>query len=214
MSHRVAVLALALLACAGGSSPVKVVGGEESLKTLLPWHEQTVNVVEVTQQWDFIRATLQSGDLSLDVYTPADEACGVILQKGKHATYQGTGRWGVLVGTTGSCHVAGTAELAEYRDRAYTRDEAASLEPAPSFFKTAHQNGGIWVRGQFPYARLLGFPPGDSVLVLPASDECKKVIDGGSALMLFHDMGQNVYTLEAHGARCAATGILDPNVTE
>ena len=204
--------ALLMLACAGGS-PVKLVGGTESLKTLLPWHQQTVTVVEATHQWGFIRATLQSGSLSLDVYTPADDGCDGIVQKGQQATYRGTGRWGILVGATQNCHVAGTAELVEYRDRSYTGGRADVADPAPSYFKTAHQNGEIWVRGQFPYASIFGFPPGDSILVLPGSANCHKVVSDGSAMMIFHDWGPTVYTLEANSERCEVKGIIDPNVT-
>ncbi len=106
--------------------------------------------------------------------------------------------------------VAGTGTLPEFRDRQGTGQVPDTLERKTAFFKIVHQNGEIWVRGQFPFARLLGFMADDLILVLPANDDCKAASSGDSAFMKFRQMGSTVFILEASSARCVVSGVIDP----
>jgi hypothetical protein len=194
-----------MLGCAGGS-PIKIVGG----MPLRPNHEQSVVVEHTTSQWGFIKATLGAEGHSLGVYFHDDSTCGAVVKKGATLTYHGTGRFGSVSGPGGSCVVAGTSALPEFRDRQGTVVIPDTLDRKTAFFKIAHQNGEIWVRGQFPFARLLGFMPDDLILVLPATDDCKAASSGDSAFMEFRQMGSTVFILEASSARCVVSGVIDP----
>ncbi len=202
----VCAVALVTLGCAGGS-PIKIVGG----MPLRPDHQQSVVVEHTTSKWGFIKATLGADGHSLGVYFHDDATCGAVVKKGATLTYHGTGRFGRVAGPAGSCVVAGTAALPEFRDRQSTTGYTTpSLDPKTAFFKIVQQNGEIWVRGQFPFARQLGFMADDLIMVLPANDDCKAASSGDSAFMLFRQAGSTVFILEASSARCVVSGVIDP----
>lgn len=199
-------------ACAGGQ-PVTLVGGPKSLESLIPWHQQTMTVEEITQQHGFLLVDLGGSATSMQAYYLDNPQCRSVFKKGSQVTFQGTDRFGQASTASGVCLAIGTRELVAFRNTQYSTDPEGRVEGMTAVFKTlyADTGGEIWLRGQFPYAKQLGFMWDDLIMIVPASEACKKATAQGTALMYYNDSGARVFILTAGGARCSATGVIDPS---
>lgn len=212
---RTSILALALLVAGCANSPIKLVGGPQSLKTLSPWYQQSLSVADVTQDGDFLLADFEGGTeggtTSMRAYFAANAACRAALTKGAAVTYSGGDRFGSVDGPQGVCHSVGTRDLVSFRDAQYSTDPMARAQGANAVFKKVRDQGEIWLRGQFPYASELGFMADDLIMIVPKSQVCEQASAQGTALMYYYDSGSRVFMLVANAARCPVVGVIDPS---
>ncbi len=167
-------------------------------------------VTRAEERGGFIDATLAGAAGVLRLFAPPSEVCRRVLAPEASVEFamEGAGR---LTREGESCDAAGIGPLEELRRR--RGNPAGLIVPrAQASYRVVYGDAaGIFLRGRFPLASLLGWSGGDdSIAVVSASPVCREVAARGVASLEYRARGKVALLLVATPEPCVIEALIRP----
>jgi len=177
-----------------------------------------LSVVRLVPRGQYLEVSLLGHGLSLDVYTPRNEACSRVLEPEVQVDYVERGIAGRLERDGRSCDAVGIGGSRVRRARQPRGSDLRSspIPRAQATFREIHRDEEvILARGRFPLASRVGWRgAGDTVAVVPNDEICRGALEGGVASMEYRPAGRTTLSLVGSGALCPIIGLILPLGTE
>jgi len=208
--RRRAVAFCAAICLIAACSTVKETVQSATQKPTIPGTGKTVAVSEVSERGGYLEATLAT-EVPMSFYFAPSEACRAVLVEEGEVEYREEGTFGEVGGSAGICLAEGTSTLRTWRDRYATRRNVKGKpREIVRFKKTYEDDSVLMIRGRLTLAALLGMMSDDVVGVLPASSDCRSLVEQGEAFMNYQRSIGPVFYLTGAELRCDFLGIARP----
>ncbi len=179
----------------------------------VPGLRTPATVTEVVQRDVYLDVLLDSSFWSVRFFFPTGETCRRILAPQASVTYVQRGPWGEVQDEEGErCVPAGIASLRTWRNRKPRPRTSAPVPRRPASFRIVYQDTEyVFARGFFPLASAISWTGGnDTIAVIPNTEPCQHLIEGGTASMEFRPAGPDPFRLVSREGRCPLVGFIQP----
>ncbi len=179
----------------------------------MPGLRTEATVTDVVLRDVYLDVLLESPFWSLRYFFPASEICRRILAPQASVTYVSLGPWGEIQDVQKErCVPAGIGSLQTWRNR---KPRPRSRSPIPrrqASFRIVHLDEAYaFARGFFPLASAIGWTGGnDTIGVIPNTEACRPLIEGGTASMEFRPVGPEPFRLVSAAGTCPLAGFIQP----
>lgn len=169
-------------------------------------------VAHVAEINGYLDAQLEDSRRTVRTFLPANTTCRSVAKPGSQVRFESAGAYGTLERNDQRCIAAGIGSLAWWRNKRPRPNTASPVPSAMASYRTTYSDESVvFLRGNFPLARLLGFTAlGDGIAVVPNTPICQRPIQQGSATLEYFFGGRNVLTLSSSDGRCPIQGLLRP----
>ncbi len=202
------IAAAGLTLAAAGCQPRAVIEqiGVPGLRT-------EATVTDVVLRDVYLDVLLDSPFWSLRYFFPASEICRRILAPQASVTYVSLGPWGEIQDARKErCVPAGIGSLQTWRNRKPRPRSSSPIPRRPANFRIVHRDEDYaFARGFFPLAGAIGWTGGvDTIGVIPNTEPCRPLIEGGTASMEFRPVGPEPFRLVSAAGTCPLAGFIQP----